>query len=197
MSKAVDIFLHGVDSETYLTRASTFCHSVKKMILFVVVFSLALSGGQGAPTTAVYNFLKCNPEGDQANCITHQTRSMEWSPDLPTKLPASAAQYLVTEPVEDEKDPEEEEDTVEGQSLDSDEGESPIHYLPVDGSGDEGSGFMADGATPADNGPGELLDKNYKPNRGGRKNRKSDWMDRQDEQKPDKEEMKEDHLLNL
>uniref|UniRef100_A0A3B3Z9R7 Uncharacterized protein n=1 Tax=Periophthalmus magnuspinnatus TaxID=409849 RepID=A0A3B3Z9R7_9GOBI len=48
----------------------------------------------GAPTTAVYNFLKCNPEGDQANCITHQTRSMEWSPDLPTKLPASLADLL-------------------------------------------------------------------------------------------------------
>ncbi|XP_055010849.1 uncharacterized protein LOC110175425 isoform X2 [Boleophthalmus pectinirostris] len=146
----------------------------------------------GAPSTAVYKFVKCNPEGDQANCITHQSANMEWSRDLPTKLPASATQYLEAEPVEDERDPEEEEDPVEEEEefLGSEEGESPLVYLPEDGSGDGGSGFMADIDSK------ELLDKNYKPNRGGRKNRTWDWLDKRDEQKPSKEEMMEEHLLH-
>ncbi|KAK7913394.1 hypothetical protein WMY93_013605 [Mugilogobius chulae] len=155
------------------------------MILYLVVFSLALSGGLGAPSTAVYKFVKCNPEGGQANCITHRSVDMEWSPDLPTKLPASAAEYLEAEPVEDERDP------VEEVPVGS---ESPVVYLSEYGSGDEGSGFMADGASPADNGSGELLDRNYKPNKGGRKNRK--WMDILDEHKPTMEEMKKDHLIH-
>uniref|UniRef100_A0A3Q0R8T4 Uncharacterized protein n=1 Tax=Amphilophus citrinellus TaxID=61819 RepID=A0A3Q0R8T4_AMPCI len=48
----------------------------------------------GAPRTAVYKFVKCSPDGDQANCVTQQSPEMEWSPDLPSKLPASAAQDL-------------------------------------------------------------------------------------------------------
>uniref|UniRef100_A0A3P8P521 Uncharacterized protein n=1 Tax=Astatotilapia calliptera TaxID=8154 RepID=A0A3P8P521_ASTCA len=44
-----------------------------------------------APRTAVYKFMRCNPDGDQANCVTQQSPEMEWSPDLPSKLPASAA----------------------------------------------------------------------------------------------------------
>lgn len=48
----------------------------------------------GAPRTAVYKFVRCNPVGDQANCVTHQGPEMAWNPDLPAKLPASAAQYL-------------------------------------------------------------------------------------------------------
>lgn len=48
----------------------------------------------GAPRKAVYKFVKCNPEGDQANCVTQQSPSMAWSPDLPAKLPAATAQYL-------------------------------------------------------------------------------------------------------
>uniref|UniRef100_A0A672F9J5 Uncharacterized protein n=1 Tax=Salarias fasciatus TaxID=181472 RepID=A0A672F9J5_SALFA len=48
----------------------------------------------GAPRTAVYKFVRCNPEDDDANCVTQQTQEMEWSPDLPGKLPASAAQNL-------------------------------------------------------------------------------------------------------
>uniref|UniRef100_A0A3Q2QWK2 Uncharacterized protein n=1 Tax=Fundulus heteroclitus TaxID=8078 RepID=A0A3Q2QWK2_FUNHE len=43
----------------------------------------------GAPMTAVYKFLRCNPEGGKANCVTQQTPEMPWSPDLPSKLPAS------------------------------------------------------------------------------------------------------------
>uniref|UniRef100_A0A3B4ZEH8 Uncharacterized protein n=1 Tax=Seriola lalandi dorsalis TaxID=1841481 RepID=A0A3B4ZEH8_SERLL len=48
----------------------------------------------GAPRTAVYKFVRCNPKGDQANCVTQQSPEMAWNPDLPGKLPASAAQYL-------------------------------------------------------------------------------------------------------
>uniref|UniRef100_A0A3Q1F0Y2 Uncharacterized protein n=1 Tax=Acanthochromis polyacanthus TaxID=80966 RepID=A0A3Q1F0Y2_9TELE len=48
----------------------------------------------GAPSTAVYKFVKCNPEGGEANCVIQQTPKMAWSPDLPAKLPASAAQKL-------------------------------------------------------------------------------------------------------
>uniref|UniRef100_A0A8C9ZK67 Uncharacterized protein n=1 Tax=Sander lucioperca TaxID=283035 RepID=A0A8C9ZK67_SANLU len=48
-------------------------------------FSLSL----GAPRTAVYKFVRCNPKGDQANCVTQQSQEMAWSPDLPAKLPAS------------------------------------------------------------------------------------------------------------
>lgn len=48
----------------------------------------------GAPTTAVYKFVKCNPEGNQANCVTQESPVMEWTPDLPNKLPAATALYL-------------------------------------------------------------------------------------------------------
>lgn len=172
------------------------------MILFLVVFSLALSGGLGAPTAA-YKFVKCNPEGNQANCITHQSANLEWSPDLPARLPATAAQYLEAEPVEDEHDPEQEmgeEDDVEDEEYEEEyespeEGESPVVALSEVGSGDEGSAFMADWATPADTGSGELLAKNYEPNKGGRKNRKGAFWSLLDEQKPAMEEMKEDQLL--
>uniref|UniRef100_A0A8C2X0I3 Uncharacterized protein n=1 Tax=Cyclopterus lumpus TaxID=8103 RepID=A0A8C2X0I3_CYCLU len=51
----------------------------------------------GAPRTAVYKFVKCNPEGDQANCVTQQSPKMAWSADLPAKLPASTAHYNVVE----------------------------------------------------------------------------------------------------
>uniref|UniRef100_A0A8C4ER00 Uncharacterized protein n=1 Tax=Dicentrarchus labrax TaxID=13489 RepID=A0A8C4ER00_DICLA len=54
-----------------------------------------LSFSIGAPRTAVYNFVRCNPEGDKANCVTQQSPEMAWSPDLPAKLPASTAQYLI------------------------------------------------------------------------------------------------------
>uniref|UniRef100_A0A3Q2YZL3 Secreted protein n=1 Tax=Hippocampus comes TaxID=109280 RepID=A0A3Q2YZL3_HIPCM len=48
-----------------------------------------------APRTAVYKFVKCRPEGNRANCVTQQSPQMEWSPDLPTKLPPpSSAPYL-------------------------------------------------------------------------------------------------------
>ncbi|CAL9701738.1 unnamed protein product [Knipowitschia caucasica] len=179
------------------------------MIVFLVVVSLALSGGLGAPTTAVYKFVKCNPEGDQANCITHQSTNMEWNPDLPSKLPASAAQYLEAEPEEDERDaeeeypedyeyPVEEEENPEEEEYPEEEEEeeeykSPEVYISEGGSGDEGSGFMVD-LTMAENGSGERMDIQTK---GGRIIYKQNWGDILDEQKPAKEEMKEDHLLHL
>lgn len=48
----------------------------------------------GAPRTAVYKFVRCNPNGDQTNCVVQQTPEMPWSPELPSKLPSSTAQYL-------------------------------------------------------------------------------------------------------
>uniref|UniRef100_A0A671Y6I2 Uncharacterized protein n=1 Tax=Sparus aurata TaxID=8175 RepID=A0A671Y6I2_SPAAU len=31
----------------------------------------------GAPKTAVYKYVRCNPEGDQANCVTLQSPEMD------------------------------------------------------------------------------------------------------------------------
>uniref|UniRef100_A0A3B4VH32 Uncharacterized protein n=1 Tax=Seriola dumerili TaxID=41447 RepID=A0A3B4VH32_SERDU len=89
----------------------------------------------GAPTTAVYKFVRCNPEGDQANCVTQQSPEMAWNPDLPGKLPASAAQYLYV-PMCCGKMEEEETPMI------SEQGESPGDFLPEEGSGGyEGSAF--------------------------------------------------------
>uniref|UniRef100_A0A3Q2WXM2 Chemokine interleukin-8-like domain-containing protein n=1 Tax=Haplochromis burtoni TaxID=8153 RepID=A0A3Q2WXM2_HAPBU len=83
-----------------------------KLILLLLISCLALHSTKGKSTikstlclffffflpglmsTAVYKFMRCNPDGDQANCVTQQSPEMEWSPDLPSKLPASAAEYL-------------------------------------------------------------------------------------------------------
>uniref|UniRef100_A0A8D2ZRK8 Uncharacterized protein n=1 Tax=Scophthalmus maximus TaxID=52904 RepID=A0A8D2ZRK8_SCOMX len=67
----------------------------QKKATSVTSLSLSLSLSLGAPQTAVYKLVKCNPEGDQANCVTHQSPEMAWSPDLPAKLPASTAQHLL------------------------------------------------------------------------------------------------------
>lgn len=48
----------------------------------------------GAPRTAVYKFVKCKPDGDQANCVTYQSPEMAYSSELPPKIPASAAEDL-------------------------------------------------------------------------------------------------------
>ena len=106
-----------------------------KVILLLVVSCFALHNGNGAPTTAVYKFVACNPKDGQANCVTYQSAEMEWTPDLPAKLPASAARHLEATPVEDEhpdKEGNDERDTTEPeQPISSDQGESPS---------DEGSG---------------------------------------------------------
>lgn len=49
---------------------------------------------QGAPKRTLYKYVRCNPNDGQANCVTYQTPEMPWNPDLPSKLPASTAQYL-------------------------------------------------------------------------------------------------------
>uniref|UniRef100_A0A3P9K499 Uncharacterized protein n=1 Tax=Oryzias latipes TaxID=8090 RepID=A0A3P9K499_ORYLA len=60
-----------------------------KLIIFLASF-LSKRKGQ----RPVYKFVRCNPNGDQANCVVQQTPKMPWSPELPSKLPASTAQYL-------------------------------------------------------------------------------------------------------
>uniref|UniRef100_A0A3Q3N3V3 Uncharacterized protein n=1 Tax=Mastacembelus armatus TaxID=205130 RepID=A0A3Q3N3V3_9TELE len=60
-----------------------------KDCLYIYIFLLP-----GAPTTAVYKFVICNPDGNQANCVTQQSPKIAWRPDLPGKLPASTAQNL-------------------------------------------------------------------------------------------------------
>uniref|UniRef100_A0A668ATT0 Uncharacterized protein n=1 Tax=Myripristis murdjan TaxID=586833 RepID=A0A668ATT0_9TELE len=47
----------------------------------------------GLPTGR-YMYVRCNPNGDQSNCITHRGPQMELNPDLPSRLPASAAEYM-------------------------------------------------------------------------------------------------------
>ncbi|XP_074469228.1 serglycin [Sebastes fasciatus] len=93
-----------------------------KFILFLVFSCLALHNGQGAPTTAVYKFVRCNPDGDQANCVTQKGPEMAFTPDLPAKLPASTARYLEAEPEEGENPWEEDDVNAEAEP---EGGESP------------------------------------------------------------------------
>ncbi|CAK6964047.1 serglycin [Scomber scombrus] len=189
-----------------------------KLILLLVISCLALNNGQGAPTGATYKFVKCNPDGDQANCVTYQSPEMAWSPDLPAKLPASTAQYLEAEPVEDESPVEDEDEDLFGGEDENDEveeeedesqttsedRESPL--LPEEGSGlYEGSGsegsFIGDQAFVAEMGSGESwTETDTEPFKGGR----ADTSDMRrytrslpDEAKPAEQEMKDDHLLQL
>lgn len=182
-----------------------------KMILFLAVCCLALNNGMGAPRTAVYNFIRCNPEGDQANCVTYQSPEMEWSEDLPKKLPPSTAQYLEAEPVEDERQPTEESEEQEETSMLSEEGESPMVFLPEEGSGGyEGSAYespyMADQATEAadgETGSGETWAKDdFKLYKGGRGNSRRMMklfpsLSLRGESQPAEQELKDDHLLQL
>ncbi|XP_041834116.1 serglycin [Melanotaenia boesemani] len=177
-----------------------------KLILLLLISCLALHNGQGAPRKAVYKFVRCNPEGDQANCVTQQSPEMPWSPDLPAKLPASTAQYLEAEPVEDEsplweedeweKDPEEEETPMK-----SEDGESPDRYQNEQGSGEyESSGtedrYIADGpkTTEGDAGSGESLTDTVSYEEMVRSMRK---LFPNGEAKPTEQDLKEDHLLKL
>ncbi|CAB1428489.1 unnamed protein product [Pleuronectes platessa] len=79
-----------------------------KVFLLLIVSCLAVHNGEGAPRSYVYKFLKCNPDGNQANCVTQETPVRPWREDLPDKLPSSTAQYLEAVPVEDERPPREE-----------------------------------------------------------------------------------------
>ncbi|XP_028258428.1 serglycin isoform X2 [Parambassis ranga] len=168
-----------------------------KLILLAVLFCLALHNGKGAPRTAVYKFVRCNPDGDRANCVTLQSPKMAWTEDLPAKLPASTAQYLEAEPVEDESplmEEEEEEPMEEDETqMISQEGEPPMAFPGEEGSGSyEGSGaespYMADMRTARE--AGSVGDKNairrLFPSRS-----------LAGEAKPAEHELKEDHLLQL
>nr|XP_046240569.1 serglycin [Scatophagus argus] len=156
-----------------------------KLSLFVVISCLALHNGNGAPTTAVYKFVRCNPEGDQANCVTLQSPKMAWSPELPSKLPASTAQYLEAEPVE-----EGEEEALRP----NEEGESPETVQSEDGSGSyEGSAayLVADQAFESETGSGESwTEKDADLNQGGETMAMSGA-------KPTEEDLKEENLLEL
>ncbi|XP_057710209.1 serglycin [Corythoichthys intestinalis] len=70
--------------------------------LFIMACCLVALHAEGAPTTAVYNFVRCQPRGNNANCVTQQSPQMEWSPDLPIKLPPSTVPFLDAQPVEGE-----------------------------------------------------------------------------------------------
>ncbi|XP_045889636.1 serglycin [Micropterus dolomieu] len=187
-----------------------------KLILFFVISCLALHNGKGAPRTAVYKFVRCNPEGDQANCVTQQSPEMAWSPDLPAKLPASTAQYLEAEPVEDES-PEEDEDKMdeyeemeeEETPMMSEKGESPVVEQQEEGSGVyEGSAtegeFVADQASitgASETGSGESwTEKDSELNKGwDTKAMRRLFPSRSEvgESKPAEDELREDHLLQL
>ncbi|XP_056237269.1 serglycin [Seriola aureovittata] len=182
-----------------------------KLILLLVISCLALHNGKGAPRTAVYKFVRCNPKGDQANCVTQQSPEMAWNPDLPGKLPASAAQYLEAEPVEDESPQREEEDEEEEGKMEeeetpmtSEQGESPGFFLPEEGSGGyEGSAFggvimdQAFGTAESETGSGE---KDMDLQTGGdlRVQRRliPSWS-LASKAKPAEQELRDDHLLQL
>ncbi|MEQ2283767.1 hypothetical protein AMECASPLE_014974 [Ameca splendens] len=174
-----------------------------KLIFLLVVACLALHNGKGAPKTAVYKFLRCNPEGGDANCVTHQSSEMPWSPDLPSKLPASEAEYLEAKSVEGESPSREEEDeeVVEDEApMKGEDGESPW-FNPLDeGSGYEGSAtdylLFADGPTGAESetGSGESWTDPVQP--------KVRSMGRlfpgsPREAKPTEQDLEEDHLLKM
>ncbi|KAK9542635.1 hypothetical protein VZT92_000479 [Zoarces viviparus] len=174
-----------------------------KLIVFFVVSCLAFHNGEGAPTTAVYKFVKCNPEGDQANCVTQQSPKMAWSPDLPAKLPASTAQYLEAEPEEDEHSPREEEMELkmEGEDMTREEGES-LGETEDGSGGHEGSAdtYMADwalGETGSGESWAEKDGEQYKVGdmRGMRRLFPSRSL--ATGAKPAEQELREDHLLQL
>ncbi|XP_040059410.2 serglycin [Gasterosteus aculeatus] len=176
-----------------------------KVILFFVVSCLAFQNADGEPRKAVYKFVKCNPEGDQANCVTQQSPSMAWSPDLPAKLPAATAQYLEAEPEEDESLLGEEEVDFE---MDEDKkpdeieaGESPVET--GDGSGGhEGSADVLAG----DWAMGETGSGVYWAEKDGEQYKDGDMTGMRRvfprksvvaEAKPAEHELREDHLLQL
>lgn len=180
-----------------------------KLLLFVAISCLALHNGKGAPRTAVYKFVRCNPEGDQANCVIQQSPEMTWSPELPAKLPASTAQYLDAEPVEDEKPDREGEEVVEEEEeeeetpLLGEEGESPVIYLQEEGSGGyegsaAGESFMADKAFETGSGASST-EKYFELQKGESRGMRRLFPSRflVGEEKPEEHELKEDHLLQL
>ncbi|CAG5854470.1 unnamed protein product [Menidia menidia] len=177
-----------------------------KLILLLLISCLALQNGKGAPRTAVYKFVRCNPEGDQANCVTQQGPEMPWSSDLPSKLPASTAQYLEAEPEEDESPLGEDEVEEEEESpMMNEEGDPLGIFQSEEASGYEGSAvegpYYAGWATPAesDTGSGEawadIVQLKGQNVRSMRKLFPSSHTT--GEVKPTEKDLEEDHLLKL
>uniref|UniRef100_A0A1A8H8D6 Serglycin n=1 Tax=Nothobranchius korthausae TaxID=1143690 RepID=A0A1A8H8D6_9TELE len=167
-----------------------------KVFLLLFVTCISLHNGKGAPTTAKYQFVRCSPEGGQANCVTYQSSDIPWSPDLPKKLPASVGRTLDATPVEDESPLREEEENKEETLFGSDDKESPDVFLGDEGSGDyEGSAsqglYFADRtlAAEVDTGSGESWTGSFPD-----ENLNNFFAD---EAKPSEHDLKEDHLLNL
>ncbi|XP_071401245.1 serglycin [Centroberyx affinis] len=168
-----------------------------KLIFSLVVACLALNNGMGAPTGR-YMFVRCNPSGDQPNCVTHQSPVMALDPDLPSRLPASAAQYM-----EEEAAPEEE----EGPMGDERKMMMATMPLPEEGSGAfEGSAaelpFMADRSFvtgESETGSGESwTEKEAERYQGLSEDPEHMSLELLlDEAKPAEHELREDHLLQL
>ncbi|XP_051920389.1 serglycin [Hippocampus zosterae] len=156
--------------------------------IFLAACCLIALHAEGAPRTAVYKFVKCRPEGNHANCVTQRSPQMEWSPDLPTKLPPSSAHYLDAQPVEQEGS---------GSMSEFDD------VQPEDGSGYEGSAgsFWIDSSfdtnTEQEMGSGESLTDQYAGRTTSEAFRKfldSSWRG---QDKGAEREMQEEHFLQL
>ncbi|XP_054468333.1 serglycin-like [Anoplopoma fimbria] len=197
-----------------------------KLFLFFVITCFALHNSKGAPSTAEYKFVKCNPEGDKANCVTQKSPIMAWTPDLPAKLPALTAQYLEAEPEDDESQPREEavesEMDEEENQMESEEGESPPETEDGSGGGGyEGSGVY-EGSGAYEGSGGSEGSGGYEGSAGvfmadrafGETGSGESWAEKDDgdmramrrlfpswsyasEAKPAEQEMKEDHFLQL
>lgn len=182
-----------------------------KPFLFFVVSCLVLHSGKGAPKRAVYNFVRCNPEGDKANCVTYQTPEMAWSADLPEKLPASTAKYLEAEPVKEEspmweeKEDDEKKVNAEEEPMTKEEGESPADYLFEEGSGAyegsaTGAALIKDQAfegPETEMGSGETWEKGLDLGEDVILRQLFPSRDLAGEDKPAEQDLKEDHLLQL
>lgn len=174
-----------------------------KLIFLLVVACLELHNGIGAPRTAVYKFVRCNPEGGNANCVTQQTSKMPWSPDLPSKLPAADAKYLDAEPIEGESPSrDEKEEVVEEETpMRSEDGESPWLFPVDEGSAFEGSATdyfpFADQPTGAESEPGsgESWTDSFQPKVG--KVRSMRRLFAGEEAKPTEQDLQEDSLLKM
>ncbi|KAG7482320.1 hypothetical protein JOB18_018725 [Solea senegalensis] len=163
-----------------------------KLLLLLVISCLALHNGKGVPTKASYQFVRCNPNGDQANCVTYQSPEMPWSQELPAKLPASTAQYLKAETVKDEHAPENKEDKMGVEEESSGYYEGSAFEVPLN----RDQGFVA---TESDPGSGESwtdMDLNK-----GVHTMDLRWLlrlkSKAGEDKPAEQELREDNLLQL
>lgn len=103
-------------------------HLGKWMILAVLCF--IGESALGAPSKARYMWLRCRPDGKNANCVKEKGPiiNLDKYPDAPKALPSSAVKNLL--PKETGQDPEE-------QSGDNAGTEKHIPAFPVRGSGDQ------------------------------------------------------------